>query len=150
MMILVYEQASDSPTITYLMAREDAAHLSINWKRLDERRKLHVAKMKAMINYVTQTRLCRMQVMQEYFDELDTKPCGMCDVCIDRKKQENLHALKDYRDQILYLLKQKKMPVDELEAAVDPDDKEVFVEVVREMLDEGVVYYDDFWLIGIK
>jgi hypothetical protein len=42
------------------------------------------------------------------------------------------------------------MPVDELETAVDPKDKEVFIEVVREMLDEGVLYYDDFWLIGIR
>lgn len=150
LMILIYERASDSPTITYLTPREDAAHLSINWKRLDERRKLHISKMKAMVNYVTQTRICRMQVMQEYFDEQNTKPCGMCDVCIDRKKSEDLHALKNYRDQILYLLKQKKMPVDELETAVDPEDKEVFVEVVREMLDEGVLFYDDFWLIGIK
>lgn len=148
--ILAYEPASDSPTITYLIPREDAARLSINWKRLDERRDLHIAKMKAMANYVTQTHICRMQVMQEYFDEHDTKPCGMCDVCIDGKKSQDLHALKNYRDQILYLLKQKKMPVDELEAAVEPDDKEVFVEVIREMLDEGVLYYDDFWLIGIK
>lgn len=148
--IIDYQPASDSPRVTYILAREDAAHLSINWKRLEERRQLYITKMKAMSNYVTQTRLCRMQVMQEYFDEVDTKPCGMCDVCIDRKKTEDLHALKDYREQILYLLKQKKMPVDELETAVDPKDREVFVEVVREMLDEGVLYYDDFWLIGIK
>jgi ATP-dependent DNA helicase RecQ len=148
--ILDYEPASDNPTITFLTPRQDAAHLSIDRKRLEERRKLHLSKMKAMLNYVTQDRTCRMQVMQEYFDEVNTKPCGMCDVCIDRKKKEDLQALKTYRDQILYLLQQKKMPVDELENAVDPKDKEVFVEVVREMLDEGILYYDDFWMIGIK
>ncbi|HZY79832.1 MAG TPA: RecQ family ATP-dependent DNA helicase [Cyclobacteriaceae bacterium] len=148
--ILDYEPASDSPTITYLTARQDAARLQIDRKRLEERRKLHMSKMKAMVNYVTQDRTCRMQVMQEYFDELNTKPCGMCDICIDRKKKEDLHALKNYREQILYLLKQKKMPVDELQTAVEPDDEEVFIEVVREMLDEGILYYDDFWLIGIK
>ncbi|HMJ67278.1 MAG TPA: ATP-dependent DNA helicase RecQ [Cyclobacteriaceae bacterium] len=148
--ILAYEPASDIPTVTYLTPRQDAANLSIDRKRLEERRKLHVGKMKAMVSYVTQDRTCRMQVMQEYFDERNTTPCGMCDVCIDRKKKEDLHALKNYRDQILYLLKQKKMPVDELETAVGPKDKEVFVEVVREMLDEGVLYYDDFWLIGLK
>jgi ATP-dependent DNA helicase RecQ len=148
--ILDYEPASDNPTITYLIPRQDAAHLPLDRKRLEERRKLHIGKMKAMANYVTQDRTCRMQVMQEYFDELNTKPCGMCDVCIDRKKKEDLHALKNYREQILFLLKQKKMAVDELETAVDPKDKEVFVEVVREMLDEGVLYYDDFWLIGMR
>jgi ATP-dependent DNA helicase RecQ len=148
--ILAYEPATDNPTVTYLTPRQDAANLSIDRKRLEERRKLHIGKMKEMVSYVTQDRTCRMQVMQEYFGELNTKPCGMCDICIDRKKKEDLHALKNYRDQILYVLKQKKMQVDELETAVDPKDKEVFIEVVREMLDEGVIYYDDFWLIGMK
>ncbi len=148
--ILDYHPASDHPTLTYLLAREDAEHLSIDWNRLEERRELHLKKLAAMTHYVTQDVACRMQVMQAYFDELDTQPCGMCDVCVARKKKENLQALSNYRDQILYILKQKKMPVDELENAVDPTDKEVFVEVVREMLDEGILYYDDFWLIGVK
>ncbi len=147
--ILDYQPASDQPTITYLTPRQDVANLSIDWKRMDERRKLHISKMKAMSNYVTQSTSCRMQVMQEYFDESNTRPCGMCDVCIDRKKKEDLHALTSYREQILFVLKDKKMPVDELESIVDPKDKEVFVELVREMLDEGVLHYDDFWMIGL-
>jgi ATP-dependent DNA helicase RecQ len=71
-------------------------------------------------------------------------------VCIDRKKKENLKALRDYRDQIMYLLKQQSQPVDALEAAVDPKDKELFIEVVREMLDEGLVAYDRSWLLQLK
>ncbi len=48
------------------------------------------------------------------------------------------------------LLRQKPLTVDELESAVDPRDKELFVEVVREMLDQGLLAYDEFWVLSLK
>jgi ATP-dependent DNA helicase RecQ len=145
-----YQPASDTPRITYLIPRQDADHLPIDRKRLEERRALYMRKMQAMSNYVSQDLRCRMQVMQEYFDEINTKPCGMCDVCVDNKKKENLTALKGYREQVLFLLKQKPRPVDELEDAVEPEDHDLFVEVVREMVDEGVIAYDEKWVLKMK
>jgi ATP-dependent DNA helicase RecQ len=147
--ILAYEPATDNARITFLVPRQDAARLPLDRKRLEERRQLYLDKMNAMVNYVTQSKRCRMQLLQEYFDEEETKPCETCDVCIDRKKKENLAALKDYRNQILYLLKQQPQPVDALETAVDPRDKELFIEVVRDMLDEGIVAYDKSWMLGL-
>jgi ATP-dependent DNA helicase RecQ len=148
--ILGYEPKSDLPRITYLTPRQDAARLPIDRTRLEERRELYISRMKALVNYVIQVKRCRMQLLQEYFDELNTQPCGTCDVCIERKKKENLVALKDYKSQVLYLLKQKSQPIDALEAAVDPKDKELFVEVVRDLLDEGVIAYDDRWMLRLK
>jgi ATP-dependent DNA helicase RecQ len=148
--IISYEPASDHPRVTFLTPRLDAARLPIDIRRLEDRRELYISKMNAMINYVTQVKRCRMQLLQEYFDEMNTTPCGSCDVCIDAKKKENLAALKDYREQVLYLLKQQSRPVDALETAVDPRDKELFIEVVREMLDEGAIAYDDKWMLKLK
>ena len=91
-----------------------------------------------------------MQEIQEYFDEVTYETCGMCDVCISKRKTENLAALKDYEQQILYLLKQKSMTVEELEAAVEPAEKELFIEVVREMVDAAQIAYDEFWVLAIK
>jgi ATP-dependent DNA helicase RecQ len=147
--IIAYERATDNPRVTFLTPRQDAARLTIDKKRLEERRTLYLDKMNAMVNYVTQSKRCRMQILQEYFDETGTKPCGACDVCIDRKKKENLSAMKDYRNQIIYLLKQQSQPVDALETAVDPKDKGLFIEVVRDMLDEGIVAYDKSWMLGL-
>jgi ATP-dependent DNA helicase RecQ len=148
--IIAYEPATDNPRITFLTQRQDAARLPIDRKRLEERRQLYIEKMNAMVSYVTQEKRCRMQLLQEYFDETGTKPCGTCDVCIDRKKKANLKALKDYRDQIVYLLNQQPRPMDTLETAVDPKDRELFMEVVRDMLDEGVVAYDKSWTLQLK
>jgi ATP-dependent DNA helicase RecQ len=148
--LIDYEPASDSPRLTFVLARQDADTLPINKQRLDERRNWHLTKMKAMTEYVTQQHRCRMQVLQRYFDEETELTCGVCDVCIERKKKENFAALLDYREQITYLLNQKPQPVDELEEAVGPKDHELFIEVVREMVDEGIVRYDEFWMLHKK
>ncbi len=147
--VLVYEPVNENPKITFVLARQDANRLPIDRKEFDRRRELHLAKMEAMKNYVEQDHRCRMQVIQEYFDEETYSVCGMCDICISKRKTENLAMLKDYEDQILYLLKQKPMTVEDLETAVDPKEKELFIDVVREMVDSAQIAYDEFWVLRL-
>ncbi len=150
LLLLEYEPASDQPQITFLLPRQDADRLPVDKAHLDERRDLHFSKMESMITYTTQDHRCRMQVIQEYFDEVTYQVCGLCDVCIANKKKDNLTALKDYQEQIIYLLNQKPLTIEELELAVDAKDNELFVEVVREMVDEGKIRYDEFWVLHLK
>jgi ATP-dependent DNA helicase RecQ len=145
--MLNYQPASDKPQVTFLMPRQDADHLPIDKEHLEERRNLHLSKMESMITYTTQEHRCRMQVIQEYFDEITYENCGLCDVCVDRKKKDNLAALSDYREQVIYLLNQKPGTIEELEASVNPKENALFIEVVREMVDEGIIAYDEFWVL---
>jgi ATP-dependent DNA helicase RecQ len=114
---------------------------------MEGRRKLSFDKMEAMVRYVEQDHQCRMQRIQAYFDEVTDATCGICDVCIGKKKKENLAVLQDYEGQILYLLKQKPMTVEELEGSVDPAERELFLEVIREMVDRSLIAYDEFWVL---
>lgn len=147
--LMVYEPKNESPKVTFLLPRQDAERLPIDKIEFDRRRDLHFAKMESMINYVEQDHRCRMQLIQEYFDEITDDNCGTCDVCIQKKKKDNLEALHDYEGQVLYLLKQKPVTVEELEAQVDPKDKELFIEVVRELVDAGEIYYDELWTLHL-
>lgn len=148
--VIGYEQASDSPQVTFVLPRQDADHLPIDRRHLEARRDLHISKMEKMIAYVEQSHQCRMRVIQEYFDEMTYTDCGICDVCIAKKKNENSTVLKDYHDQILFLLSQKPMNIDELEIAVAPRDKDLFLEAVREMVDANSIEYDDVWVLHKK
>ncbi|GHN02798.1 ATP-dependent DNA helicase RecQ [Cytophagales bacterium WSM2-2] len=148
--IVIYEPASDDPQIVLVMPRQDADRLPVNKKEFDKRRDLHFSKMDAMIDYAEQTTRCRMQVIQEYFNEITYVTCGICDVCLSKKKKDNSAMLKDYLDQILYLLTQKSMSIDELEAAVAARDKELFTEAVRELVDAGAIAYDEIWMLHKK
>ncbi len=148
--LMVYEPKNESPKLTFILPRQDAERLPIDRVEFERRRDLHFAKMEAMINYVEQDHRCRMQLIQEYFDEVTYEVCGMCDVCIQKRKRENLEALHDYENQIKYLLGQKAVTVEELEILVDPKDKELFIEVVRELVDAGEIYYDDLWTLHLS
>ena len=88
-----------------------------------------------------------MQVVLEYFDEHSFDSCGRCDVCIEKKKKENVVSFRDYEKQVGDLLSHKPMTVDELESTVSPRDRHLFIEVVREMVDRGAIKYDEYWVL---
>jgi ATP-dependent DNA helicase RecQ len=143
--ILVYLQAKDQPQVTYILPRQDAEHLPIDKKRLDARRKLIFDKMKAMISFTESTFRCRMQLIQDYFNEDTDSTCGICDVCIEKRKKDNAMAFEKLREQVITVMKKNVLTVEQLEHQVSPKDRELFVDVVRELVDEGMLNYDKVW-----
>lgn len=148
--VISYKPSKEKPQITFVIARQDAEKLPLNVKRIEERKALIESKMKAMCNFVTTTNRCRMQLIQEYFGEETFQTCGKCDVCIDQKKKASVTETNSLRDEILNLVKSKLYTIDQLEKRIEPTDTEVFVDVVREMVDEGELEYDKVWRLRIK
>jgi ATP-dependent DNA helicase RecQ len=102
-----------------------------------------------MLDYADETVRCRMQVIQEYFNDPLAKACGICDICLARKKNEDLSAYEELRDEIINIIKQRPLPVEELEEIIAPRDRELFVDIVREMVDAGVLHYDEAWKLKL-
>lgn len=148
--VLIYSPVRDKPQVTYIMARQDADNLPIDTHRLQARRELILAKMRAMTDFVQNTFRCRMQYIQQYFDEYTEELCGICDVCISRRKKDNLKAYDQLREEVLTVMKQNKLSIDELERQIEPQDRELFVDVVRELVDEGILAYDNVWRLQIR
>lgn len=140
-----YAPARDKPQVTYLSPRQDADALPIDRERLEARRRLVLDKMKAMIAFVETTFRCRMQQLQGYFDEHTEAACGICDVCIQKRKKDNLLVFRTMREQVLRIMQGRVMTVEHLEKEIAPGDRELFVDVVRELVDEGVLAYDSVW-----
>jgi ATP-dependent DNA helicase RecQ len=148
--VLVYAQKRDKPQVTYVLARQDADHLPIDRKRMEARRALILSKMKAMISFVETTFRCRMQLIQDYFDEHTEETCGICDVCIDKRRKDNLMAFEELRQEVLTVMKKNVLSVEQLERQIAPPDRELFVDVVRELIDEGALAYDKVWKLKLK
>jgi ATP-dependent DNA helicase RecQ len=148
--IINYIPVTFKPQLTFLMPRQDSSKLPIDNQLLEDRRKLAFSKMQAMIDYTIDGHQCRQWTMLGYFDEKNYGTCGVCDVCLAKKKKQNLAELKDYKEQITFLLKQKPLTVDELENQVKPNDHELMMEALRDMVDSGVIYYDDVWVLRLK
>lgn len=148
--VLVYAPMRDKPQVTFVLSRQDADHLPVDRKRLEARRALILGKMKAMAGFVESTFRCRMQWIQEYFGEETEALCGICDVCIERRKKDNLRSFDSLREQVLAVMKKNSWSVEQLEKELEPEDRELFVDVVRELVDEGALVYDDTWRLRLS
>ena len=147
--VVAYQPAKEKPQVTYMMPRQDAERLPLNLKRIEARKKLILDKMKAMVSFVTLTHRCRMQLIQDYFNEISYEKCGICDVCIEERKKDNRNAFDDLRNEVTSVLKKKSLTVEQVEELIAPKDHELFVDVVREMVDEGVLVYDGVWKLSL-
>ena len=148
--VLSYQPAKDNPQITFILPRQDADKLPLNIKRLQERKSLAESKMEAMVNFVTSVHRCRMELVQEYFGEDSFSECGKCDVCIAKKKKENLKEIKELKKEVITLLTTKLYTIEQLEKRISPPDAELFIDIIREMVDDGEIEYDSAWRLKIK
>jgi ATP-dependent DNA helicase RecQ len=118
--------------------------------KMETRRKLYFEKTEAMIAYVQQNHQCRMQVIQQYFDEETDETCGFCDVCYAKKKEINRNIVKDLEAQIKFCLQDASLSPEELMKLVATPDEELFLDVVRELVDTNQLIYDSHWLLQLK
>ncbi len=147
--VAIYQPVKDKPQVTFVIPRQDANRLPLDLRRLAERRKLILSKMKAMADFVTSAQRCRMQRIQDYFDEVSHKTCGICDVCIAQRKKENAASFENLRHEVLRVLNDRPLTVEQVQEYIAPADQELFVDVVRDMVDEGILQYDTLWKLGI-
>lgn len=143
--VATYLPQKELPQVTFILPRQDAARLPLDRQRLAHRRGLAMERMEAMIRFATSGQTCRMQQVQLYFGEESWETCGICDVCVAKRKKENLAEAKGLRDEILRLAKENDYTLEQLEERIQPRDNELFVEVIRELVDENKLEYDEVW-----
>lgn len=84
--IIVYQQSTDKPQLTFLTARQDANKMPINMKKLKLRYDNQLNKLNKAVDYAKQSLQCRQQILCSYFGEQNPKACGKCDVCKSKAK----------------------------------------------------------------
>jgi hypothetical protein len=70
-------------------------------------------------------------------------------VCLRKKKTDTSALYADYYQQIRYLLQTGPLSVEDLETQIAPTAKEIMGEVIQEMLENGELYYDQYWLVHL-
>ncbi|MDN3668429.1 ATP-dependent DNA helicase RecQ [Echinicola jeungdonensis] len=138
--IVAYNKRKDKPQVTFLTPRYDAGKLPLNLSRIKERRENSVEKAKSMAQYVKNNILCRTVQIQQYFGEEHDKGCGICDVCLQKKK--NLPAIQEkIRKRMLQSLEEGEVMTREelLEKVKAPQDDVISLELLRELEEEGQI-----------
>jgi ATP-dependent DNA helicase RecQ len=84
--ILEYIPQKDKPQLVLLKERIDANNLNLDQKRYLFRKNRHQERIQKAIAYAEQE-ICRSQQLSWYFGQQEAQPCGICDVCLERKRK---------------------------------------------------------------
>lgn len=77
-----YIPQSDTPKLFFIAARLPANNVEIDEVLQIQLQKIELDKLNKAFSYASQTSHCRSTEILHYFDELNPKPCGVCDVCL--------------------------------------------------------------------
>lgn len=81
--IIRYLPAKRSPTITYLRQRVVSERLRITENVYENLREKLRERINKMIEYISETEVCRERMLMEYFGEKVNNDCGRCDICLE-------------------------------------------------------------------
>ncbi|MGI4874737.1 MAG: RecQ family ATP-dependent DNA helicase [Janthinobacterium lividum] len=84
--VLHYHPRRELPQAMFTTLRYDAPQLPLDERRLRAARQLSEQQTSAVIEYAASTTRCRQQLLLDYFAEPNAPACGVCDVCLARKK----------------------------------------------------------------
>ncbi|MGH2642995.1 MAG: RecQ family ATP-dependent DNA helicase [Chitinophagaceae bacterium] len=135
--ILDFQKRKDKPQIYFLSERFVVDDLHLDMKRIHTRKKAYEKRVQSIRYYTENNEICRSKVLLNYFDEKESLPCGICDVCLRKRQQMQLSRQK----QVIYQeikehLKDGPQAVHELVSEYSSLKKESALLVLREMIDE--------------
>lgn len=83
--IIEYIPRKDTPQLYVMLNRVRAETLRIDMTGYKKRKLQFIERIDTMITYVHLEKQCRSQFIAGYFGDPNTRPCGICDNCLQQK-----------------------------------------------------------------
>ncbi|TVR76255.1 MAG: RecQ family ATP-dependent DNA helicase, partial [Chitinophagaceae bacterium] len=138
-----YELQSESPSVTFLSNREKENYVRFDKALFEKRKENFVFRRKKMLEYI-QKNECRSKMISAYFGEKNLKLCGKCDICRKRKKMGITE--KDFARvyaEIEQILQKKPISIDDLLALKINFPEEKLLQIIRFLIDDGILTLKD-------
>ncbi|SDL34016.1 RecQ family ATP-dependent DNA helicase [Kriegella aquimaris] len=135
--IIEYVAQQNDLSITFLVPREDDRTINVFAHKIKQQQQLKADKVEDMLAYTKNDNICRSKQLLTYFGENKETDCGICDVCVNRLKQENVTS-KSISDDILALLEAKNQTSRELIAVLNHPEHAV-LDVIKQLLANGII-----------
>ena len=119
MHVIRYIPAARTPMIYFDTERLPQKDLYIAPETYRYRYDRAVERFNSMLHYTTSTDECRSKIIEEYFGEPDAKDCGICDVCLAKRKRGEMLSLAESIDaQIFSILAEGEKAVKDIVAQI--------------------------------
>jgi ATP-dependent DNA helicase RecQ len=134
--IINYAYADTTSKLLFLVIREDDYTINTISKSILQQNNLKVEKLKAVIDFIENKKMCRNITLLAYFNEKNIAPCEKCDVCLANKPIKT--SIKEVANSILKSLQNKPMSSQELVDELNFSEKEI-LNSLRLLLEENKI-----------
>jgi len=140
MEVVDYIEASDQARIFFNKARIDQRSLIISKQNYHDRKKDQTEKIEAVIHYTRSEVSCRSKLLLSYFGEKESKDCGHCDLCLERKKKEHEKTnIKLISNKIEDCLREKSLDLKNLQERLEEFDEKAVIKAIEYLLSEEII-----------
>ncbi|MFD3293112.1 ATP-dependent DNA helicase RecQ [Aquirufa sp. KTFRIE-69F] len=144
--LIEYDKQNGLPKLVFLTPRANIENLPIIWAEYLKKKERSKKKIDAMIHYVKHPEACRTLLITSYFGESLKTSCGICDNCLQRKKEasgKNIpEGLEAERKLILTYLKNGPLSVQDLVDCLRPLASAEALRVIQFSLELGKIHYN--------
>ena len=146
--VIRYVPSNRSPILFFNEQRLPRADLYIAPETYRRRQELMHERFERMIAYAANEQECRSAMLQAYFGESNPEPCGVCDLCLARRRAEKRQESRPASDEnpadagleerLLQML--AATPLDPRTLAAElPGSPEQIAQTLRRLLDAGKI-----------
>lgn len=133
--IIEYKKVKNESELFFLLPREDDYTINRFSKEMKKFISQKEKKAEDLINFVSNTTVCRSIQVLNYFDEITTKKCGICDVCLSENRKPNINLASE----IMALLKERALTSSEISSSLVADEKEILIYLQQLLIDAKIV-----------
>ena len=123
--------------ISFLVPREDDHTINAFAPQMKAHQQRKKDQFAAMLNYVSNTRKCRVKQLLGYFSEQCKTDCGQCDVCL-RKDHDTMTNGQNISREILAILEKSSKTSRELINSL-PFDEQAVLHMLQQMLENDLI-----------
>ena len=147
MKIIRYIPANNSPLVRFDTERLPVKSLYIAPESYQLRHRLMMECFESIVEYVTSEDRCRSQIIENYFGDKESKECGVCDVCLRKRRGESSQV--SVAERIMAMLGDVELDIKELTSAMNIAPERV-VEVVDKMVAEKKISISKYGKLKIN
>ena len=135
--IIRYIPTNHDPLIFLDEERLPARDIYIAPATYSRRKSLMLERFNHLLHYANEESECRSRIIEQYFCDRMSEPCGICDNCLARKRKEKSTSA-NYEQQILSLLATEPMTIKELVAKIKGNEQSI-IEAVRQLTEQDKI-----------
>ena len=147
MRVIRYIPSNRSPMIFFDEERLPTDDIYIAPETYSLRKEMMRERFGMMTAYASNDSRCRSRMLSEYFGDSEAVDCGICDVCLARRKRSR--EAGELREEIASRLKESPMTIRDLAAAIKCDPQQV-IDTVRALHEEGTVTTDTSGIVSLR